>query len=130
MDVQKWESLKRLMEIAALCNNASFIQKSKKGLLNKKSQWELDGDPTEGALLVVAQKAGFDRKHLDKKWERVKEFPFDSERKMMSVWVKQAGKHFLFSKGAPDVLLNKCTHLLTDGKVVPLRKPSAKKSCK
>ncbi|MBH8585582.1 calcium-translocating P-type ATPase, SERCA-type [Thermoactinomyces sp. CICC 24226] len=127
VDVQKWESLKRLMEIAALCNNASFIQKSKKGLLNKKSQWELDGDPTEGALLVVAQKAGFDRKHLDKKWERVKEFPFDSERKMMSVWVKQAGKHFLFSKGAPDVLLNKCTHLLTDGKVVPLTEAKRKK---
>ena len=127
VNIQKWESLKRLMEIAALCNNASLIRKHKKGLLNQKNEWELNGDPTEGALMVVAHKAGFEQNRLKREWERLKEYPFDSERKMMSVLVKHSGKQFLYAKGAPDVLLNKCTHLLVDGKVTPMTEAKRKK---
>lgn len=128
VNIQKWASLERLMEIAALCNNASFLQKEKKGLLHQSGGWEIDGDPTEGALLVAAHKAGFDRKRLDAKWKRLKEYPFDSERKMMSVLLQHSsGTQFLYAKGAPDVLLNKCSHLLVDGKLVPLTEAGRKK---
>ncbi len=81
-----------------LCNHADISKKNE--------EFVLDGDPTEGALLVAAMKAGFERKSLLSKFEIVHEFPFDSTRKMMSVIVKdQNGKQFIVTKGAPDVLL-------------------------
>lgn len=121
VQIEKWSALTRLLEVAALCNNAQLVKKEKNGLLKKKEAWTIDGDPTEGALLVAAAKAGLSKEHLASEWTRVKELPFDSERKMMSVVLKnQAGRHLLFSKGAPDVLLMKCTHLLEQGRKVPL----------
>ncbi len=127
VNIQKWASLERLVEIAALCNNASLLRKEKKGML-KNGGWEIDGDPTEGALMVVARKAGLKHERLDAEWSRLKEYPFDSERKMMSVLLQHSsGKHFLYAKGAPDVLLNKCSHMFVDGKLVPLTEVQRKK---
>ena len=78
------------------------------------------GDPTEGALLVVSAKAGKTLNALQG-WTRIKEFPFDSERKMMSVVVNQhKGNQMIAVKGAPDVLLSRCTGIEWNGKVVPL----------
>ncbi|WP_132222988.1 calcium-translocating P-type ATPase, SERCA-type [Laceyella sacchari] len=120
--VEKEPALRRLLEVAALCNNAQLIQKTEKnGLLKKSEAWVVNGDPTEGALLVAAAKAGLDKEHLAGEWERIKELPFDSERKMMSVILENKSKgRVVFSKGAPDVLLTKCTHLLEQGRKVPL----------
>src|SRR5690606_33948901 len=57
----------------------------------------------------------------ERQWKRVKEYPFDSERKRMSVLVEgPGGERMLLSKGAPDVLLERCTHILRNGKAVPL----------
>jgi Ca2+-transporting ATPase len=115
--------LQRLLEIAVLCNNASLVRKEEReGLLRRKQEsWNVDGDPTEGALLVVGAKAELTPDKLAAEWKRVKEFPFDSGRKMMSVLVeKRSGERMLLAKGAPDVLLGRCTHILQDGRVVPL----------
>ncbi|MFC4076493.1 calcium-translocating P-type ATPase, SERCA-type [Salinithrix halophila] len=120
---QRNASLKRLLEIAVLCNNARLIGEStREGMLRRKQEsWRVDGDPTEGALLVAGAKGGLTAEELSKTWNRRKEFPFDSERKMMSVWVEGAkGQRFLFTKGAPDVLLGRCTHILQNGRPVPL----------
>lgn len=77
----------------------------------------LDGDPTEGALIVAAQKAGLDKAQLLKKYTIIKEFPFDSSRKMMSVLVEDdTNRKFILTKGAPDVVIGKCDFILTDGK--------------
>lgn len=115
--------LKRLLEVAVLCNNARLIRESnREGMLRRKQEsWRIDGDPTEGALMVVGAKGGHTGESLEKEWKRVREFPFDSERKMMSVLVEKGkGERILMTKGAPDVLLNRCTHLLQGGRPVPL----------
>ncbi len=113
----------RMMEIAVLCNNALLqCQQVKEGLLKRKqTTWKIDGDPTEGALLVLGAKAGYESERLKNEWKRIKEYPFDSERKMMSVWMEnRKGQQFLFTKGAPDVLLARCSHVLHQGRVMPL----------
>ncbi|MGL4818994.1 MAG: calcium-translocating P-type ATPase, SERCA-type [Bacilli bacterium] len=77
----------------------------------------LDGDPTEGALVCAAQKAGIKKSTLDQTFERVKQFPFDSARKMMSVLVRDRfGRQYVIVKGAPDVVLPRCTSVWHDGR--------------
>lgn len=114
---------KRLLEINALCNNARLAEgkEGKKSILSReKKDWKIVGDPTEGALLVASAKAGIQPSSLTQ-WERIKEFPFDSERKMMSVLVKERkGNQMIAVKGAPDVLLSRCTHILWNGNVTTL----------
>lgn len=117
------QPLRRLLEISVLCNNAILIREQEKGkfLTKKETGWKMDGDPTEGALLVAAAKAGFHAESLTGEWKRVREYPFDAERKMMSVLVERRdGKQMLYTKGAPDHLLAKCTHIVYKGKTIPL----------
>ncbi|CAG9619767.1 calcium-translocating P-type ATPase, SERCA-type [Sutcliffiella rhizosphaerae] len=103
------KSLQQLLTFGLLCNNAEVKVKNK--------QYVLDGDPTEGALLVAAMKAGYTRESLIDDFQLVKEFPFDSERKMMSVIVKDNhGKLFVITKGAPDVITKVSESLLWNGK--------------
>lgn len=109
--------LTRLLEISVLCNNAVL----ERGGGEEADSWKIDGDPTEGALLVAGGKAGLYQDVLTNSWRRVREFPFDSERKMMSVLLNNpSGQCFLYTKGAPDVLLGRCTHVLIQGRVTPL----------
>ncbi|MBS7530325.1 calcium-translocating P-type ATPase, SERCA-type [Hazenella sp. IB182353] len=105
IQVQNHFSLARLLEVAGNCNNASL-----------HAGGRVDGDPTEGALLVAAAKAG-----LKQKYQRMKEIPFDSTRKRMSVVVENnEGKRYVYCKGAPDILLSRCTHVSYKGKITPL----------
>lgn len=117
--------LELLLTAAALCNNA-VLQKG--GLTiggwlrggKEKGAWKINGDPTEGALLVAAAKGGIWREHLERKSRRVAEIPFDPERKRMSVVYETQGRRRAYVKGAPDMLLNLCTSLFLEGKVIPL----------
>lgn len=71
----------------------------------------MQGDPTEGALLVAARKCGLSSDELDKRLPRVGEVPFSSERKLMSTLhrdLEQQTRGIVFTKGAPDVLLTRC----------------------
>ncbi len=106
-------NVSRLLSYGALCNNASFIEKETK----KRATFTLDGDPTEGALLMAAMKAGFSKEGLEDTYHRVIEFPFDSTRKMMTVIVKdRSGKSYIVTKGAPDIVLQRCRTLVVDGR--------------
>lgn len=99
------KSLYQLLTFGLLCNNAELKMKNK--------DYFIDGDPTEGALVVAATKAKLSRDGLQHQFEIVQEFPFDSSRKMMSVIVKdKSGGRYVITKGAPDVLLKKSESIL------------------
>jgi Ca2+-transporting ATPase len=104
--------LERALCVADRANNAVVQQ--------KESRWVVQGDPTEGALLVAARKAGVTSDALDKRLPRVAEVPFSSERKLMSTLhrdLDQPERGIIFSKGAPDVLLARCAfEVIGDGR--------------
>jgi Ca2+-transporting ATPase len=123
LDVKRESGIRRLLEVGVLCNNSAIYteEEGKKKLLRKADVvWKLKGDPTEGALIVAGAKAGLLKDNLSTLWRRTNEFPFDSERKLMSVVVEQAGTQYVMAKGAPDVLLNRCNQIYYEGKVIPL----------
>jgi Ca2+-transporting ATPase len=102
------EVLKDLLMASVLCNGAE-LTKTEEG-------WGIVGDPTEGALLVVAAKAGLEKEALEAKTPLVGEIPFDPERKMMTIVRKDQKAWVAYTKGAPDVLLDRCSRFLTIGR--------------
>ncbi|MGD9677871.1 MAG: calcium-translocating P-type ATPase, SERCA-type [Vulcanibacillus sp.] len=116
-------SLNKLLEVGVLCNNAHLIEEEEniKGFIKKsKKTWRIHGDPTEGALIVLGTKGKVIKKDLDKIYLRKKEFTFDSSRKMMSTLVIRGNETMVAVKGAPDILLDKCSAIIWDEKIVPL----------
>jgi len=84
-------------------------------LQRREGRWTVQGDPTEGALVVAARKIGLNDETLDARFERVGEIPFSSERKLMTTLHADAdrqGRLLVFTKGAPDVLLARCSQEL------------------
>ena len=77
------------------------------------NRWQIKGDPTEGALLTAAGKAGLDKGKLESEFPRVDEIPFSSETKRMTTFHKRNGGVIAFAKGAPEVLLDSCAKLRT-----------------
>ncbi|MCS7124173.1 MAG: cation-translocating P-type ATPase [Candidatus Bathyarchaeota archaeon] len=109
VDVKSDDDLRLLLGAATLCTNAYYDGKN------------VIGDTTEGALIVAAAKAGILKENLEKMYPRIHEVPFTSERKRMTTIHKSSnGKFFAYMKGAPEVVLNRCTHVLTDGKIITL----------
>ena len=104
---------KELVYAAALCNDAS-LDPDRKG--------EIIGDPTEGALIYLAQAFGIDHEALEDEYPRFFEQPFDSERKRMTTVHRMDGKWVSYTKGAVDEMLPLCTHILTSGGVRPITK--------
>jgi Ca2+-transporting ATPase len=103
----------KIVEIGLFCNKASLIKKN--------NLWEIVGDPTEGALIVLAKKDGLSKEKFN--YEILDEIPFDSNRKLMSVLIEDNNKSkFVYTKGAPNKLLEKSTHVLLNGKEVKLTK--------
>jgi Ca2+-transporting ATPase len=106
-----------LLQGAALCNDAKLEEGDAAG----GPAWRMVGDPTEGAMVVAAAKGGFWAHELEKSFPRVQEIPFDSDRKRMTTIHRRDGADFIaFVKGAPDMLLDQCTHIQLVGKTVPL----------
>ena len=102
---------RELVNAAALCNDAS---------LDPDRPGEIIGDPTEGALIFLAQSFGVDHEGLEDRYPRVFEQPFDSERKRMTTVHEMDGAIIAYTKGAVDELLPLCTHMLTAGGVRPM----------
>ena len=111
--IEEDENLKILSSIAALTNDAK--------LKVKGGDASITGDPTEGALLTFAEKAGNGLDNLYKNFDRLEEIPFDSDRKMMTTFHDKIFEGIAsFTKGAPDVVLERCEKVLIDGKEVEL----------
>lgn len=122
------EDIRRMIEIAVLCNNAQLPQeRDKKSLFHPQKTGHAQGDPTEISLLEMAETAHFSTGKISREFSRIFEIPFDSQRKRMSVAVRnRQGDRWLFSKGAPDYLLELCSHYLEDGQI-RLLTPSVRK---
>lgn len=114
IDPTQDEALQLILRIGALCNNSELVLFEKE----KRSQWIIKGDPTEGALVVAAQKAGQTKGSLEEKQPRIDEIPFDSKTRFMITFHKDSdGKMQVYAKGAPEAVLALCSHFLEDGKV-------------
>jgi len=104
---QQHPDLERMLLYGMLCNNASIQV--------KKGRKYIDGDPTDGALLVAARKFNL-KQEAAENFKIIKEIPFDSDRKRMSVIVEdENNRQFLIIKGAPDVLMPRSTHFMDEG---------------
>lgn len=111
------KDLEHLLITGALCNNASLRY------TEDKHSWNITGDPTEGALIVAAAKAGLEKSELEKIYPRVGEIPFTSERKRMTtIHSMLEGETFAHMKGAPEVVLERCNKILENGKEKKLTK--------
>ena len=104
-----------LAQAMALCNDAEI-----------DAQDQVTGEATEAALVAYAQKLGLDKRTLKKELERCGEAPFDSSRKMMSTVHRTPTGYVQYTKGAPDVIVQKCAYYLKDGNAVPMTEEYAK----
>jgi len=115
LDPASSPSLQMLARGAMLCNDAI--------LEHDGDTLRLVGDPTEGALLSMAAKAGLDARHLAATWPRVAEIPFDSERKRMTTihrFNNGGAVIHAYTKGAPELVLERCDTYLANGELRPL----------
>jgi Ca2+-transporting ATPase len=106
--------LERALAAADLANDATVREED--------GRWMVEGDPTEGALLIAARKAGLSET-FDARFSRVGEIPFSSERKLMSTLHRDSergDRQTVFTKGAPDVLLARCSYELVGENPIPL----------
>lgn len=112
--VETESEVRKLLQACALCNDAVLQQSRSVGEQTK--DWTILGDPTEGALLVLAAKGFISKSEIDKIMPRVGEFPFDSERKRMSVIVANShnaeSPYLMFTKGSVESLLERCDRLI------------------
>ncbi|MCX6068515.1 MAG: cation-translocating P-type ATPase [Chloroflexi bacterium] len=110
------DALKRMLTAAVLASDTQLIvADSETG-----SGWAIKGDATEGALVVVAAKAGLRKEILDAEYPRVHEIPFMSETKRMTTLHQTAQTLTAYAKGAPEVILEACDFVLTESGVTPL----------
>ncbi|MDP4180007.1 MAG: cation-translocating P-type ATPase [Bacillota bacterium] len=123
------DSIKLVLEIGGICNNAVFLEshEDKEGTFNKiknmfsKQERQLVGDPTEIALMEAAMKAGITDELLKGEYRRIDEIPFDSERKRMSVICElRNGERYVFTKGAPDIIIENCSSINSNTEIKKL----------
>jgi Ca2+-transporting ATPase len=108
IDINRGTSLHMFLKSGVLCNDSDLYE-------NEEKKWLIKGDPTEGSLVVAAAKAGMHISETRLKNPRVEELPFSSERKRMTtVHQMEDGKKVACMKGAPEVLIGKCSHILED----------------
>jgi P-type Ca2+ transporter type 2C len=116
--LEGYPGMRLLLRAGLLCNDARL----EKTDANGSATWRIAGDPTEGAFVVAAAKAGYWSKELGKEYPRIVEIPFDSERKRMTTFHPDPryGGYVAYMKGAPDIVLALCNHVLEDGMIRPM----------
>ncbi len=110
--VEDTEFLNTLLNIAVLANDAD-LEKTEDG-------YKVIGDPTEGALITLAAKGNIQKSTANEKYPRIEEIPFDSARKMMTTFHKNflPGKVVSFTKGAPDIVIDRCSKIKVSGEIL------------
>lgn len=101
-------SFSTLLTNSVLCSTASLVKVHDHG-----HEWEVLGDPTEGALLIYAKQYGISSEELKKNWQFISEVPFNSEDRLMSVTMKDnKGSIITYTKGAPESVLSRCEKIM------------------
>ena len=103
---------KIILELATMCTDTHENK--------NENNIEVVGEPTEVAITNSALELGLDKNILYKNMQRINDIPFDSNRKMMTTIHKFGNKYRIITKGAPDILINKCTRYYENGEVVPI----------
>jgi len=128
-DPLKVEGIRLALEIGAMCNNSVITRPQGensamgkiKSIFSKQGNLKISGDPTEIALTIAAAKAGITQSNLNNSYQRIDELPFDSDRKCMSVVCKNAKNEiFVFTKGAPDMIIDKCSRIMSSRGIIKL----------
>jgi len=102
------------LKIGTLCNDARLLKHENE----KEDEWMIRGDPTEASLVVVSEKAGQHKDSLEDAYRRIEELPFNSAIKFMATFHKGANdKAFVFVKGAPEMILARCTQIQEHGEL-------------
>jgi Ca2+-transporting ATPase len=109
LDAKEDKQLLQVLRIGAFCNESSIYEKD--GL------YKVDGDPTEGALVVSAMKAGINVEEEKEEYQQLAIIPFESERGYMATFHRYNGKKLIFVKGAPEIILDMCTKALEGEKL-------------
>ena len=110
LNVDGNRELELLLKAGALCSDARLHE--------EEGRWVIRGDTTEGALVVVAAKAGLWKEKLDNEYPRVGEIPFTSERKRMTTFHECPDAGITaYMKGAPEIVLERCKYILENGEV-------------
>jgi Ca2+-transporting ATPase len=112
LDVSKDTAIQTLMRVNTLCNDTRLVVSD--------GVWDIKGDPTEGALVVLSAKAGLLQEEANEKFPRVDEIPFSSERKKMTTIHNTPEGKVAYSKGAPEIILDSCSYILANGTEKPL----------
>lgn len=101
-------AIRECLQVGLLCNDSTLRQKD--------GHWDVSGDPTEGALIVSAQKAGLDAKQLQRQLPRIDSIPFESQHQYMATLheSREGQPRLLYVKGAVEVLLSKCDEAVDD----------------
>jgi P-type Ca2+ transporter type 2C len=112
VDHHNQQDLSLVLRLGVLCSNASLAMADDK--------WRIVGDPTEGALIVAAKKAGILESTTDDYLELV-QYPFDSDRKRMTSVNRSDSEGLLAAmKGAPEVVLDRCFDVIANGRIMPM----------
>ncbi len=116
ISIHSLPNLRNLVSIGTLSNDAQ--------LDNSTGTYKIIGDPTEGAIVAFAGKLGQTSEQLNMVYPRIAELPFDSGRKMMTTFHSNyiEGKIVSFTKGAPDIVINKCSKIALNGRIVDFNK--------
>ena len=108
------KELEQILLCGALCNDSEIGYEAENKIYL--------GGQTEVAIRKLSEKLGYVKEALDKEYTRVNEIPFTSERKMMSVVYNKNRKFFTYSKGAPEVVIEKCAQIIKNGEIKDLSK--------
>lgn len=111
---------KKMAWVLTLCNDSKENTSSGKGI-------EYVGDPTETALVAYTAPRGYAKNDCENKYKRVKEIPFDSERKLMTTVNTIDGNVYSLTKGAPDLLVKRCSKILVNGEIRDITSQDIKK---
>jgi len=111
-----------LLQAAALASDTHLVRQHKNGHGDPSSgiDWQIKGDPTEGALVVAAAKAGLNKPDLEKRFPRVYEIPFTSETKRMTTLHDMSDSTIAYAKGAPEIVLDSCAQQLAESGTIQL----------